>query len=176
VYKDVWKIAIAKAQRWELSFTVPFSHLSTTYFIKSIYYNAWLHGFTWCSMSHSTIGGNFWLPTCLILLDSVFGPPNSGILLIWHLLSGTQKVMIQKTKTKTILNIDNNNNICFLSSKLGYWNDIWRIMWHWRRWWKSSFAIAGINFYILKYKKQKTVILNCSNISQYYTLRRKGFI
>ncbi len=33
--------------------------------------------------------------------------------------------------SKTVFNIDNNKE-CFFSIKSAYYNDFWRIMWHWR--------------------------------------------
>jgi len=35
-------------------------------------------------------------------------------------------------KATTVLNLDDNNNKYFMSSKSVYYNDSWRIMWHWK--------------------------------------------
>jgi len=50
------------------------------------------------------------------------------------------------SSSTTVFNFDNDTK-CFLSTKSAYYNDFWRIMWHWR----FRFAIREIN-YILKKK------------------------
>ncbi len=58
-------------------------------------------------------------------------------------------MFLQNIKQYNCFNIDNNNK-CFLSSKLAYYNDFWRIMWKAEK--KIQLGITGIN-YILKYFK-----------------------
>ncbi len=68
-----------------------------------------------------------------------------------------------KQKSSTIgVNIDDK---CFLSSKSAYYNDFWRIMWHWRL---ELFSFASQE-YILNYIKIEHFILFIVkiNISQY---------
>ncbi len=43
-------------------------------------------------------------------------------------------------------NIDNNNKKLFLSNMSAYYNDFWKIMWHWRMEGMAN-AITKINYF-----------------------------
>ncbi len=69
----------------------------------------------------------------------------------------------------SVFNIDNNKK-CFLSRKSAYYNDFWRIMWHWRLvLWSESSAFHLRNKLNLTINSHRKHILNCNNISQYYS-------
>ncbi len=42
-----------------------------------------------------------------------------------------------------LLNIDNNNSFCFLSSESSF-SDFWRIMWHWRLEWRTNIRLLTV--------------------------------
>jgi len=75
------------------------------------------------------------------------------------------------SSSTTVFNFDNDTK-CFLSTKSAYYNDFWRIMWHWR----FRFAIREIN-YILKKNCNNTVLFKLifHNIGEYKVFQHQTF-
>ncbi len=66
-------------------------------------------------------------------------------------------VLPQKILESAVFKIDNRaNKKCLLSGKYSYYNDLLKIMWHWRLEAENSALITGIN-YILKYIKIENI-------------------